>query len=71
MSRAVANGVVGVALTTPVFNKSQGESFKMLLLFFDFPIQPPWFKKVIYSSVMYIMFIHVKCIKLGKGVVHI
>ena len=49
--KAVANGVVGVALTTPVFDKSQGESFKMLLLFCDFPIQPTWFKKVVYSSV--------------------
>ena len=56
MYRAVANGVVGVALTTPVFGKSQGKSFKMLLLFCDFPIQPPWFQKVIYSSVMLLLF---------------
>ena len=47
---AVANGVVEAALTTPAFDKSQGESFKMLLSFFDFPILPPWFQKVIYSS---------------------
>ena len=46
LCRAVANGVVGVALTTPVFDKSQGESLKMLRLFCDFPIQPPQFQKL-------------------------
>ena len=36
--------------SSPVFDKVQFKSFKMLLLLYDFPIQPPRFKKGIYGS---------------------